>query len=130
MITSLFRKRKIEDLEEQDQGQVKKMPRIEEIDSVQDNSVPVVKKYDETSAKVVLAKYNLNDLNALENKYAMCNVTPIKVSKEAKDGSSIHVDMKTSLFETVKRNLIQVLNEDPNIEKAITSRVTKAKSNC
>ena len=59
----------------------------------------------------------------------MCNVTPNKVSKEAKDGSSIHVDFKTSLFEAVKCNIVQVLNKDPNIEKVTTSRVTKAKSN-
>ena len=99
MHTSLFRKRKLEDLEEPEQGQVKKMPRIEEIEAVQDKSGQVAKKFDDRSAKVVLANYNLNDLKALETKFAMCNAIPIKVSKEAKDGSSIHIDLKTSLFE-------------------------------
>ena len=40
-----------------------------------------------------------------------------------------HVDLKTSLFESVKHNLIQVLNTDPDVEKAATTRVTKANSN-
>ena len=30
------------------------------------------------------------------------NITPIKVSKESSNGSSIHVDLETSLFEAVK----------------------------
>ena len=86
-------------MEEQEQGQVKKMQRIEEVETVEDNSAPVTKKYDNESAKVVLAKYNLIDLTALETKYAMCNATSIKVSKEAKDGSRTPLDLKTSLFE-------------------------------
>ena len=104
MLTSLPRKRKIEPSEEQNQSQVRKMARLEEIKSVQNDSTEVANKEKNESTEVVFAKFTLNDLDALEKKFAMCNVTPIKVSKEAKDGSSIHVDFKTSLFKVVKCN--------------------------
>ena len=117
-------KRKFENTEED--RPVIKMARIEEIENT---STEVTKKYNNESAKVILAQYTLNDLKALENKFNRCYATPIEVSEEAIDGSSIHVDLKTSLFESVKHNLIQVLNTDPDIEKAATTRVTKAKSN-
>ena len=133
-------KRKFDNTEER-RVQVSKMARLEEIETGRITSGDMVNKYQEASeventkeynndaTNVVFVEYTLNDLSALETKFSMCNVEPIKVSKEAKDGSSIHVDLKTSLFEAMKQNFIPILNTDPDIEKAITSRVTKAKSN-
>ena len=131
-------KRKLEYTEE-GTVQARKMARIEEIQTTYNTSSNIVKKsqgeteeakkYTDEAANVVFAEYTLNDLNALETKFSLCNVEPIKVSKEAKDGSSIHIDLKTSLFEAMKQNLIPILNTDPDIEKAATRRITKAKSN-
>ena len=129
-------KRKLEYIEERS-IEVRKMARMEEIQTantfssaiVMNDQTEVAKKYNNDDAKVVFAEYTLNDLNALETKFSLCNVEAIKVSKEAKDGSSIHVDLKTSLFEAMKQNLIPILNTDEDIEKAVTTRVTKAKSN-
>ena len=93
-----------------------KMARIEELDHETSNA-NAVKVYNNEFANVVLQSYVLNDLKALEKKWSLRNISPIKVSEEAKDGSNLHVDMKTSLFEAVKNNLLQVLNSDPDIEK-------------
>ena len=108
---------------------VKKMARIQEVE-VAGNNKEITKKYteEESKVKVVEAQYTLNDLKALEKKFERCYSTPIDISEEADDGSSIHVDLKTSLFEAFKNNFLQVLRTDSDIEKAVTTRVTKAKS--
>ena len=115
--------------EEQNTYPVNKMARIEEIE-VAGSNTEITKKYteEETKIKLVEAQYTLNDLKALEKKFERCYSIPIDISEEADDGSSIHVDLKTSLFEAFKNNFLQVLRSDPNIEKAVTTRVTKAKS--
>ena len=64
-----------------------------------------------------MKEYILNDLKAFEKKWKMRNITPIKVSEEASNGSSIHVDLKTSLFEAVKNSFVKVVQSDPNISK-------------
>ena len=133
-------KRKFDQIEER-RVQVSKMARLA-IETTNITSGAVVnqiqevsegetntKKYNNETAKVVFVEYTLNDLSALETKLEMCNAEPIKVSKEAKDGSSIHVVLKTSLFEAMKQVLIPTLNTDLDIEKAVTRRITKANSN-
>ena len=91
-------KRKLEYIEDK---RASKMARIEEVKAGNDISGVLVKKVQEEiedakkynssdDVKIVFAEYTLNDLNALETKFSMCNAEPIKVSKEAKDGSSIH----------------------------------------
>ena len=118
-------KRKIEAPEEEEVA--RKMARIEEVNS--DNTENAVKHYNNESTSVVLQSYVLNDLKALEKKWNLRNGEPINVSDEAKDGSNICVVLKTSLFEAVKNNLLQVIKTDPDIEKAEITRTTKAKSN-
>ena len=79
-----------------------KMARIEEVNTsidLNDKSKGAVKEYSKEAGKVIMKEYILNDLKALEKKWKMRNVVPVKVSKEATNGSSIHVDLKTSLFE-------------------------------
>ena len=111
-----------------------KMARIQEIEASNQvqltnyDNQKVVKEFSEKDTKVVFKDYVLNDVKALEKKWSMRNVEPIKVSKEAIDGSNIHVDMKTSLFEVVKNNLVAALEVDDDIEKIVANRTTKVKA--
>ena len=72
---------------------VVKIARIEEIN--QGESCAII-KYKDGEAEVFMKEYILNDLKAFEKKWKMRNITPIKFSEEASNGSSIHVDLKTS----------------------------------
>ena len=65
-----------------------------------------------------MKEYILNDLKAFEKIWKMRNITPIKVSEEASNASSIHVDLKTSLFEAVKNIFVTVVQSYPNISGA------------
>ena len=102
------------------------MARIEEINQGESGAI---KKYKNGEAKVVMKEYILNDLKAFEKKWKMRNITPIKVSEEASNGSSIHVDLKTSLFEAVKNSFVTVVQSDPNMSKVEHRRIVKAKTN-
>ena len=77
---------------------------------------------------MVTREYVLNDVNALEKKWNLRNVNPIRVSKEAINGSNISVVMKTSLFEVVKNNFISVLQKDTYIVKAEIQRSCQAQA--
>ena len=56
-------------------------------------------------------------------------ITPIKVSEEASNGSSIHVDLKTSLFKAVQNSFVTVVQSDPNISNMEQRIIVKAKTN-
>ena len=105
---------------------VVKIARLEEINQGESGAI---KKYKDGEAEVVMKEYILNDLKAFEKKWKMRNITPIKVSEEASNGSSIHVDLKTSLFEAVKNSFVKVVQSDPNISKVEQRRIVKAKTN-
>ena len=66
-----------------------------------------------------MKEYILNDLKAFEKKWKMRNITPIKVSEEASNGSSIHVDLKTSLFKAVKNSLSIKKNGIKSIRRVV-----------
>ena len=50
------------------------------------------------------------------------------MSDEASNGSNIHVDLKTSLFEVVKNNFADAVKNDPDILKVEPRRTVKART--
>ena len=96
-----------------------------------DSSKPIVKAPAQTPGKQVVKKpssvsieqkgYTLNVLEALRKKMKLADRKPgIAITDEAKDGSSINIDMKTALFEYMKemwigymKDLDDVINVNP-----------------
>ena len=93
-----------------------------EVAKVNENAAP-----DKT--KIEMKNYILDDLVALKKKWNMINHKPeIDVNGEASNGSSINVDMKTSLFEMMKTVLISALKDDVEIDEINFPVTSKAAS--
>ena len=72
----------------------------------------VQKRSDEQVSGIAteMKKYRITELSALEGKVKKIN-TKLSVDEEKNNGRSIMVNMKTSVFETVKQNLMKILEE-------------------
>ena len=82
-----------------------------------------------TEAGIEMKSYVLDDLKALKKKWNMINHKPeIDVNGEATNGSSINVDMKTSVFELMKAGLVDYLNKETDIRKVELLNTSKALS--
>ena len=67
-------------------------------------------------AKIIKKSYVLNELEAMRKKLNYQYRNPIiSVEGEAKNGSTINVNVKTSLFEYTKAKLIEALKDDPQV---------------
>jgi hypothetical protein len=85
----------------------------------EDSILPAVKR--KTPVIVEKKGYTLNDVEALRKKLKKSDLKPeIGITDEAKNGSSINIDMKTALFEYMKemwigdmRKLVNVINVTP-----------------
>ena len=76
-----------------------------------------------------MKNYILDDLGALKKKWGMINHKPeIDVNGEASNGSSINIEMKTSLFEMMKADLIPKLKEEEGIDEITFPTTSKATS--
>ena len=86
------------------------------------NAVTVLKDNDTTSKKnanVVKKDYILNDLEAIKKKLDNEYLSPaIQITKEASNGISTTVSMKTSLFEFSKCFLMEALKKDVRVTMA------------
>ena len=78
--------------------------------------------------RIEMKTYILDDLGALKKKWSMISHKPeIDVNGEAVNGSSINVDLKTSLFEIMKVKLTSNLNgheEITDVSLPVTSKAT------
>ena len=73
--------------------------------------------------------YLLDDLKALKKKWNMINHKPeIDVNGEATDGSSINVDMKTSVFELMKAGLVDSLKKETEVKDIVLPTTSRAQS--
>ena len=79
------------------------------------------------SVSVELKGYTLNDAEALRKKLKKADLKPaIAITDEAKNGSSINIDMKTSLFEYMKEMWIGEMKNLDTIVKV--SPIAKAQA--
>ena len=82
---------------------------------------------DKTSTE--MKTYILDDLEALKKKWSMINHKPeVDVNGEASNGSSINIDMKTSIFEMMKAMLVTALKKNIDIVDIAFPTTSKAKS--
>ena len=83
-------------------------------------------------ATVLKRGYVLNDSNALKKKLKHeSRSEPFNVGAEAKDGSNVVIEMKTSFFEYTKSNFINSLQQNPEInsvKNAVGAKVNSANS--
>ena len=80
------------------------------------DEVVTTKEVPKTSAKIVKRTYVLNELEAMKKKLSFQQRSPaISIDGEAKNGVTINVLVKTSLFEYTKAKLINALEDDPEV---------------
>ena len=91
-----------------------------EVANVKDKAAP-----DKT--KIEMKNYILDDLGALKKKWNMINHKPeIDVNGEATNGSSINIDMKTSVFELMKAKLVEKMKNEKEIDDIALPTTSKA----
>ena len=79
-----------------------------------ENDIPIQPLVEKRSSAVAVEQkgYTLNDVEALRKKLKKADLKPgIAITDEAKNGSSINIDMKTSLFEYMKEMWIGNMKE-------------------
>ena len=93
------------------------------------DEVVTTKEVPKTSAKVVKRTYVLNELEAMKKKLSFQQRSPaISIDGEAKNGVTINVLVKTSLFEYTKAKLINALEDDPEVVETKQTVVATATS--
>ena len=93
-----------------------------------DNDVVVTKKSGKEGS-VEMKSYVLDDLKALKKKWSMINHKPeVDVNGEASNGSSINVDMKTSLFELMKVGIVDSFKNNKDFQAVEFPTTSKALS--
>jgi hypothetical protein len=98
-----------------------------EIERIDDTSIQPSKPRNEGS--VEMKSYVLDDLKALKKKWNMITHKPeVDVNGEASNGSSINVDLKTSLFELMKNGIVDFFKKEPDIQAVEFPTTSKAVS--
>ena len=99
-----------------------------EIISTDDTQVAKLNK-EPNGGKIEMKQYLLDDLKALKKKWSMINHKPeTDVNGEASNGSSLNIDMKTSVFELMKAGLISSFKKKSDIQKVEFPTTSKAQS--
>ena len=89
-------------------------------------NVEVIKS---ATKKVIKKDYILNELDAMKKKLNFQYRDPaISIEGEAKNGATININLKTSLFEYAKAKLITAFNADSNIVETIQTATATATS--
>ena len=79
------------------------------------------------SVAVEQKKYTLNDIEALKKKMKKADLKPeISITDESKNGGSVNIDMKTSLFEYMKEMWIGDMKKIEDIKEV--TPITKAQA--
>ena len=93
------------------------------------SSNTVTKSSSTAKSGIEMKSYVLDDLKALKKKWNMINHKPeIDINGEAMNGSSINVDMKTSIFELMKAGILDSLKKENDIRKVELLTTSKAYS--
>ena len=93
------------------------------------SSNTVTKSSSTAKSGIEMKSYVLDDLKALKKKWNMINHKPeIDINGEAMNGSSINVDMKTSIFELMKAGILDSLKKENDIRKDELLTTSKAYS--
>ena len=97
--------------------------------STKDANGEVVTHKEANENTIEMKSYILDDFKALKKKFNMINHNPpIDVNGEASNGASINVDMKTSMFELMKKGLVEYLKKQADIQKIEFPVTSKAQS--
>ena len=89
----------------------------------------VAKANEPVAGTIEMKTYVLDDLKALKKKWIMINHKPeIDINGESSNGSSINVDMKTSVFELMKKGLVDSMKKETAIQKIEFPVISKATS--
>jgi hypothetical protein len=87
----------------------------------------VQKKNDETYGGISIEKksYTFSELSGLQGKFKKID-KKLSVDEEKSGGKSNMVNMKTSIFEVMKQNLMELLKKHPIVKTANQIRTAKA----
>ena len=83
------------------------------------------KKDNSPGIQIEMKKYKITELSALTGKYRKIDAK-LNVEEETNEGRSIMVNMKTSLFEVLKQNFINLLEKHELVENVQLVRTAKA----
>ena len=84
-----------------------------------------VNKEQNSGIGIEMKKYKITELSALTGKYRKIDAK-LSVEDETNEGRSIMVNMKTSIFEVLKQQLLNLLGKHELVENVQLVRTAKA----
>ena len=82
---------------------------------------------EETGVSIEKKKYTLSELSGLKGKFKKIDIE-LGIDEEKNQGKSIMVNMRTSVFEVMKSNLLKLLLKNPLVKTAKQIRTAKAET--